>query len=70
MIEVIRYGTKKVIDCAKCGCRFSYDDEDIRLDADPQETLQHYYNPKDKCYVICPQCENEIDVTFPRDMKR
>lgn len=61
MIEVIKYGTKKVVDCCKCGCRFSYEEEDIRVDIPPDE---------DRYYVICPQCENEISVTLPRDMKR
>ena len=70
MIEVIRYGTKKVIDYCKCGCRFSYEDEDIRVDSDPQITQQHYFSPEDKRYVICPPFENEIIVSFLRDVKR
>lgn len=68
MIEVIRHGTKKVVDCAKCGCRFSYEEEDIRVDIDPQTTQQSYFNAEDKAYVICPQCENEINVPLPRRM--
>lgn len=52
MIKIIRQGTRKTIECDKCGCFFSYENEDIR---------RHDIGNYDlKIYIVCPQCKNEI----------
>lgn len=49
MKQIIKEGTKKICDCPKCGCKFSYDREDA------------YSNQEnDGVFVTCPQCEAEI----------
>ena len=47
MIEIIKHGTKQVTKCKKCGCEFSYDEEDIRV-----TSLKNI--------IECPQCKLEI----------
>jgi hypothetical protein len=32
MIEIIKRGTKHTTVCAECGCKFSYEDEDVLND--------------------------------------
>ena len=55
MIEIIKKGTKKIITCLKCGCVFSYEEEDIRNDCNDYCAALLY-----KKYIQCPQCNNEI----------
>lgn len=59
MIKIIEPGTKKVTKCQYCGCRFSYEEEDIKH--------RHYKLPDVKhsqvfldSYVECPQCNRSI----------
>ena len=55
MIEIIERGSKEVINCKKCGCKFSYEKEDIQnIDID------NYKGWKE--VVICPQCSCEVIV--------
>lgn len=52
MIKVIRHGTIKRVFCEKCGCLFTYEQEDVN-----SVQLKHNeYNT----YVICPDCGEEI----------
>ena len=46
MVTIIKPGTKKIAKCNKCGCEFSYEDEDKKI---------HLH----KTYVLCPQCNEE-----------
>lgn len=47
MIEIIEHGTKQVTKCKVCGCKFSYEAEDITSNSI-------------RSYVTCPQCKEEI----------
>ena len=59
MIEIIEPGTRTVTECQYCGCRFSYEEEDIES--------SHYVFQDGKRspeflddYVNCPQCSRRI----------
>lgn len=59
MIKIIEPGTKAVTKCQYCGCKFSYEEEDIKH--------SHYKLPDIKhspvfldAYVECPQCNRSI----------
>ena len=54
MIKVIELGTKAVTKCQYCGCKFSYENEDI-------ETVF-----LGKTWVVCPQCGKEIVLSTTR----
>lgn len=52
MIKVIKRGTKTIGECENCGCRFSYEEEDIKED-------KLYAKGKLKAiisYIECPHC--------------
>lgn len=52
MIKVIERGTKTIGECENCGCRFSYEKEDIKKD-------KLYARGELKAvisYVDCPHC--------------
>ena len=48
MIKIIEYGTKQIKTCENCGCKFSFEKEDIKGGRGFKE------------WVICPQCERKI----------
>lgn len=53
MIKVIKHGQKEFTHtCSRCGCEFTYEDEDIRAEATLGAGLRH----SSPCYVICPDC--------------
>ena len=52
MIEIIKEGPKKVIKCPKCGCVFSYEQEDVKS--------EDYAYKSYREYVICPQCNQSV----------
>lgn len=53
MIEIIKRGTREVITCRTCGCKFSYEKEDIiNEDTDNYKAFREY--------VTCPQCNTEV----------
>ena len=54
MIEIIERGTKTIGECENCGCKFSYENEDI-------ETVFLGKN-----WVVCPQCGKEIVISTTR----
>ena len=53
MIEIIKRGTRTITECKQCGCKFSYESEDIQ---------RNYYPKKYGECVICPQCNKEVIV--------
>ncbi len=58
MIKVIKRGTREVTTCAYCGCKFSYESEDI------QRNYSFIDDPKKHGeYVMCPQCNKEVIIT-------
>ena len=56
MIKIIEHGTKTVTKCAECGCKFSYENEDIEKDG----TLLNNSVFLGKTLVVCPQFRKEI----------
>ena len=50
---IIKKGTREIITCNTCGCKFSYEKEDIK-NAD----IDNYKGWEE--YVMCPQCECEV----------
>lgn len=53
MIKIIKRGTKHITVCPECGCKFSYEDEDVvNEDADNYKGFREY--------VICPQCNEKV----------
>lgn len=62
MIKIIEPGTRTVTSCEYCGCRFSYENEDIKVSGlGSIEQLQTR-----KSYIECPQCGKEIVLTTTR----
>jgi len=51
MIKIITPGTRKTISCDTCGCVFSYEKEDEKLNAMKHER-----------FVTCPQCNTRVPV--------
>lgn len=66
MIKIIEPGTRTVAECCHCGCKFSYEKEDIQ--SRPHETpdvltqvitrLPIFF----ESYVTCPQCGKDLTV--------
>ena len=57
-LQIIKPGTKKVTKCKNCGCQFSYEEEDVKVDV--KNNI-----PSEK-WVICPQCEKSVIVEAAR----
>ena len=62
MIKIIEPGTRTITECAECGCKFSYEKEDIKVSGlysmDQLRTR--------KSYIVCPQCHKNITLTATR----
>ena len=56
MIKIIEPGTRTITKCAECGCKFSYENEDIEKDGLWANNLVFI----GKIFVVCPQCDKEI----------
>lgn len=53
MIVIIKKGTREVTTCNTCGCKFSYEKEDVKNgDTDNYKRWEEY--------VLCPQCSCEV----------
>lgn len=59
MIEIINRGTKQVKICNKCGCKFSFEKEDIH-----NEDIDNYKAFIE--YVNCPQCDEKLIIRQSR----
>lgn len=53
MKEILKRGTKEVINCKTCGCIFQYEKEDVL-----EEDTDNYKGFKK--YTLCPQCNCEV----------
>ena len=62
MIKIIEPGTRRIIKCAKCGCKFSYENEDI----EGHELYLVDLLLAGISYIECPQCHKSITLTVTR----
>ena len=62
MIKIIEPGTRTITGCAECGCKFSYENDDIETDG----LLVNNSVFLGKTWVVCPQCGKEIVLTTTR----
>ena len=57
MIKIIEPGTRTVTECEECGCKSSYENDDIEVSwlysMDELQTTR-------KSYIVCPQCGKGI----------
>ena len=56
MIKIIEPGTRTITKCTECGCKFSYENEDIEKDG----LFANNSVVLGKIFVVCPQCGKEI----------
>lgn len=56
MIKIIEHGTIRKQKCPHCGCLFSYESEDIKVEKEDKYMI-HGFSKK---YINCPQCEYKI----------
>lgn len=62
MSKVVELGSRTIYDCENCGCRFSYEKEDIKVSGlYSMDQLQTR-----KSYIECPQCHKSITLTATR----
>lgn len=57
MIQIIEKGTRKIRKCPECGCKFSFEAEDVKENDDFLLTTASR-----STYVVCPQCSKTITV--------
>lgn len=50
MKKILVPGTKRVHLCPDCGCKYSYEKEDVKIEE------SKYHGGGDTYYVECPQC--------------
>ena len=62
MIRIIEPGTRRVTSCGYCGCKLSYENEDIENDGLLTNNLVFL----GKTWVVCPQCHKNITLTATR----
>lgn len=62
MIKIIEPGTRTITKCAECGCKFSYENDDIEKDG----LFANNSVVLGKTWVVCPQCHKSITLTATR----
>ena len=64
MIQIIEKGTKKIRKCPECGCKFSFEAEDVKENYEPSRKYDDFLltAASRSTYVICPQCSTTIAV--------
>lgn len=73
MIKIIEPGTRTVAECYHCGCKFSYEREDVRCR--PYKVIDGSVPSITKLpiflesYVICPQCGKTMTVKSIKGQK-
>jgi hypothetical protein len=61
MVEIIRQGSKNLVDCLDCGSVLKYSAQDISLEHTPP--LGPYDMEDADSYYICCPCGSRIDVS-------
>lgn len=73
MIKIIEPGTRTVGECYNCGCKFSYEKEDIQ--SRPYKVIDTVAHDVVKLpiflesYVTCPQCGKALTVVSIKGQK-
>ena len=64
MIQIIETGTKKISKCPECGCKFSFEAEDVKENYKPPKSYKDFLLTAAgrNTYVICPQCSKKIAI--------
>ena len=64
MIQIIEKGTKKIRKCPECGCKFSFEAEDVKENYEPSRKYDDFLltAASISTYVICPVCSTTIAV--------
>ncbi len=68
MIKIIKKGTRQQATCDRCGCVFSYEEEDINHLENHNDEYHFAEGAKHgyKNYVICPQCHHDFVINQTR----
>ena len=66
MIKIIEPGTRTVTSCKYCGCKFSYEKEDIKRENGPAKTVELKPAQYELEYVVCPQCGKKLYIARVR----
>jgi len=57
MIQIIERGPTAIKVCEKCGCRFSFERNDV--------ISEHWqYSGEDTYYIVCPQCNAALSIAL------
>lgn len=64
MIQIIEKGTRKIRKCPECGCKFSFEAEDVKETYTPPRKDDDFLltAASRSTYVVCPQCSKTITV--------
>lgn len=70
MKVIIKRGTKQTMNCEKCGCFFSYDEEDVEIKSeyDNYSPLANFFSIAHPKYIECPRCGNEIYILQSKEV--
>lgn len=58
MIQIIKKGTRKVVQCQACGCEMSYEDKDVLYIRGEYDVGLDVSGP----FIICPQCNHAVEL--------
>ena len=62
MIKIIEPGTRTITKCTECGCKFSYENDDIEKDG----LFANNAVVLGTTWVVCPQCGKALVLTTTR----
>ena len=62
MVTVLKVGTRKKATCPECGALLSYDSSLDVVRKIVNAGISPFIYPRQKEYIICPQCNHEVDV--------
>lgn len=63
MVKILKAGTKKRIECGSCGALLEYENSDVKSEYMGDSG---YYQSYTKDYIICPQCQHEVECNKDR----
>lgn len=58
MVEILKHGNKKIIECTLCGAKLRYSKEDEKQETVQDTPTYSYF----KSYVVCPDCGEKITI--------